>query len=115
MMIKMTAMLLALTSAAIAADAIEVVQPISRGVTAADRPTVNRCNAAIAEWAAQYHPLRIRTSLTKAVESVGGGHKATLAVVIAYPTEGGVEPRAATIACTVSARGKVGVELLSEG
>jgi hypothetical protein len=88
------------------------VMPVSHGVSRADRPTVNRCNAAIAEWAAQYDPVAVETSLAEPVqEDAGGARVATLFVKINYLREGGIEPRSATIACTVARNGKVNVEL----
>src|SRR5262245_54347259 len=78
-------------------DEPQLVMPVSRGALQADRPTVDRCNAAIAEWAAQYNPIGIETSLVQPVqESAGGARIATLFVKIDYPGDGGgVEPRSA--------------------
>jgi hypothetical protein len=93
-------------------DAPQLVMPVSRDVSPADRPIVNRCNAAIAEWAAQYNPVAVETSLTEPVrEGAGGTQIATLFVEIGYRRTGGIEPRSATIACTVAADGQVSVEL----
>jgi hypothetical protein len=93
-------------------DETQLVMPVSHGVSLADRPTVNRCNAAIAEWAAQYNPVAIETSLREPVLRRAGGERiATLFVKIDYLRQGGVEPRSATIACTVAADGQVSVEL----
>ena len=47
--------------------------------------------------------------------SAGGARIATLFVKIDYLRKGGIEPRSATIACTVAADGQVSVELLKEG
>jgi hypothetical protein len=97
-------------------DTSPLVMPVSHGISVADRPTVNRCNSAIAEWAAQYNPVAVETSLTEPVRaSAGGARIATLFVEIDYLREGGIEPRSATIACTVAADGQVSVDLLKEG
>jgi hypothetical protein len=89
-----------------------LVMPVSHGVPRADRPIVKRCNAAIAQWAAQYNPITLQTSLTEPVrERAGGARIATLFVKIDYPRKGGVEPRSATIDCTVAANGQVSVAL----
>ena len=94
----------------------DLVMPVSHGISRADRPTVNRCNAAIAEWAAQYHPLAVETRLTEPVRrSTDGARTATLFVSIDYKREGGIEPRSATIDCTVASTGKVSVEVVREG
>jgi hypothetical protein len=90
----------------------QLVMPVSHGISRADRPTVNRCNAAIAQWAAQYNPVAVETSLTEPVrERAGGARIASLFVKIDYLRKGGVEPRSATIDCTVAADGKVSVAL----
>jgi hypothetical protein len=94
----------------------QLVMPVSHGISRADSPTVKRCNAAIAQWAAQYDPIALETSLTKPVfANASGARTATLFVSIDYRVEGGIEPRSATIACTVASNGKVSVELLKEG
>ena len=91
-------------------DEPQLVMPVSHGVSLADRPTVNRCNAAIAEWAAQYNPVAVETSLTEPVQrSADGARIATLFVKIDYLRKGGIEPRSATIACTVAVDGQVSV------
>ncbi|WP_246800615.1 hypothetical protein [Mesorhizobium amorphae] len=93
-------------------DERQLVMPVSHGISPADRSTVNRCNSAIAEWAAQYNPVAVETSLTEPVlQRAGGVRIATLFVEIDYLRKGGVEPRSATIACTVAADGQVSVEL----
>ena len=93
-------------------DERQLVMPVSHGISLADRSTVNRCNSAIAEWAAQYNPVAVETSLTEPVRRRAGGVRiATLFVAIDYLRKGGVEPRSATIACTVAADGQVSVEL----
>ena len=90
--------------------------PVSHGVSPADRPTVDRCNAAIAEWAAQYNPVAVETSLTNPVRRRAGGARiATLSVKIDYLRKGGIEPRSATIACTVAADGQVSVAEVKTG
>ena len=87
-----------------------LVMPVSRGVSRADRPTVDRCNGAIAEWAAQYNPVSISSMLREPVRSTADGqHTATLLVKIKYLRQGGIEPREATINCTVRADGTVSV------
>jgi hypothetical protein len=97
-------------------DTSSLVMPVSYGISLPDRPTVNRCNSAIAEWAAQYNPVAVETSLTEPVRaSAGDARVATLFVEIDYLREGGIEPRSATIACTVAADGQVSVELLKQG
>ncbi len=94
----------------------QLVMPVSHGISLAARPTINRCNAAIAEWAAQYNPVAIETNLSKSVRgSSGGGQTATLFVKIDYLREGGIEPRSATIACTVTADGQVSVAVVKQG
>jgi hypothetical protein len=97
-------------------DEPQLVMPVSHGVSLADRPTVNRCNAAIAEWAAQYNPVAVETSLTEPVRRPAGGERiATLFVKIDYLRRGGIEPRSATIACTVEADGQVSVAEVKNG
>jgi hypothetical protein len=97
-------------------DQPQLVMPVSHGVSLAARPTVNRCNAAIAEWAAQYNPVAIETSLSKPVRgSADGAQIATLFVKIDYLREGGIEPRSATIACTVAENGQVSVSVVKQG
>ena len=87
-----------------------LVMPVSRGVSRADRPTVDRCNGAIAEWAAQYNPVSISSMLREPVRSTADGqHTAALLVKIKYLRQGGIEPREATINCTVRADGTVSV------
>ena len=81
-------------------DEPQLVMPVSHGVSLAAQPTINRCNAAIAEWAAQYNPVALDTSLY---------------VKIDYLREGGIEPRSATIACTVAADGQVSVAVVKQG
>ena len=91
-------------------DKQQLVMPVSHGVSLAERPTVNRCNAAIAEWAAQYNPIAVESSLTEPVRRGSGGARiATLFVKIDYLRKGGIEPRSATIACTVASDGQVSV------
>jgi hypothetical protein len=97
-------------------DEPQLVMPVSHGVSRADQPTINRCNGAIAEWAAQYNPVAIETRLPEPVRgSAGGGRIATLFVKIDYLREGGIEPRSATIACTVAADGQVSVAVVKQG
>jgi hypothetical protein len=97
-------------------DESQLVMPVSHGVSLPARPTINRCNAAIAEWAAQYNPVAITTSLSEPVrQSAGGARIATLYVKIDYLREGGIEPRSATIACTVAADGQVSVAVVKQG
>jgi hypothetical protein len=89
-----------------------LVMPVSHGVPRTERPIVNRCNAAIAQWAAQYNPVAVETSLTEPIrQRAGGARIATLFVKIDYLRKGGVEPRSATIDCTVAANGQVSVAL----
>jgi hypothetical protein len=117
----LSAAMLLLTGPAFAADLPQMdepklVMPVSHGVSRADRPTVNRCNAAIAEWAARFNPVAVETSLTEPVrEGAGGVRIATLFVEIDYLREGGIEPRSATIACTVTSDGQVSVAEVKEG
>ena len=97
-------------------DESQLVMPVSHGVSLAARPTIDRCNAAIAEWAAPYNPIAIATSLSEPVrQSAGGARIATLHVKIEYLREGGIEPRSATIACTVAADGQVSVAVVKQG
>jgi hypothetical protein len=68
----LSATVLLLTGPAWAADLPQMsepqlVVPVSHGVSRADQPTVDRCNAAIAQWAAQYNPAAVETSLTEPV------------------------------------------------
>jgi hypothetical protein len=111
----LSAAMLLLTGQASAADLPQMeepqlVMPVSHGISLADRPTVNRCNEAIAEWAAQYNPVAVETSLSEPVQRRAGGVRiATLFVKIDYLRKGGIEPRSATIACTVAADGQVSV------
>ncbi|MDK1373506.1 MULTISPECIES: hypothetical protein [unclassified Sinorhizobium] len=113
----LSAAILLLTVPTFAADLLpEPVTPVSHGISAADQPTVTRCNEAIAQWASQYNPVSIETSLTEPVSAgEGGARTATLAVKIDYLRQGGIEPRSATIACTVTADGEVSVELIKQG
>src|ERR1700752_4932558 len=98
---KLLVLLLLSLPTSIHADESLVI-PISRDVSEADRPTVDRCNGAIAQWAAQYNPLTIDTRLTGPVTAAADGSKtAQLDVKIDYARQGGVEPRAAVINCTV--------------
>jgi hypothetical protein len=105
------AILLFLPSGCVPADLLPVNQPAMResdNVPLTGRVIVDRCNAAIRERAAQYDPVSIETSLTEPVrESAGGVRIATLFVQIDYLREGGIEPRSATIACTVAPDGQV--------
>ena len=78
-----------------------LVMPVSR-VSRADRPTVDRCNGA--------NPVSISSTLREAERGTADGqHTATLLVKIKYLREGGIEPRQATINCTVRADGTVSV------
>src|SRR5262245_45686049 len=78
------------------------------GVPLSGRLTVDLCESAIRENAAQYDPISIETSLTEPVrEAADGGRIATLFVEIEYRREGGIEPRSATIVCTVAPDGQV--------
>jgi hypothetical protein len=87
-----------------------LVMPESRGVSRADRPTVDRCNGAIAEWASQYNPVSILSTLREPVRGTADGQRtAILLVKIDYQRQGGIEPRQATINCTVEADGTVSV------
>jgi hypothetical protein len=120
MMRMLSAAVVLLTGPAYAADLPEMnepqlVMPVSHGISLAARPTINRCNAAIAEWAAQYNPVSIETNLSKSVRGSAGGQTATLFVKIDYLREGGIEPRSATIACTVAADGQVSVAVVKQG
>ncbi|MCO5965716.1 hypothetical protein [Sinorhizobium meliloti] len=112
----LSAVMIFLAGPAFAADLLPLVMPVSHGVSAADRPTVNRCNEAIAQWAAPYDPVAIETSLVEPVRaSAAGARIATLSVAIDYPSQGGVEPRSATIACTVASDGEVSVAVVKQG
>ena len=92
-------------------DEALLVMRVSPGVSLADRPTIDRCNAAIAESAAEYNAVAIETSLTEPLRGRAGGMRtATLSVKIDYLRTGGIEPRSATIVCTVAADGQVSVE-----
>jgi hypothetical protein len=72
------------------------------------RTTVDLCAAAIRERAAQHDPVSIETSLTERVrETVDRQRIAILFVEIEYRRKGGIEPRSATIACTVAQDGQV--------
>ena len=94
-------------------DEPKLVMPVSHGVPPAARRTVNRCNAAIAEWAAQYEPVAVETSPTEPLHRGPGGVRVvTLLVKIDYQRAGGIEPRSATVTCTVAADGQVSVSLL---
>ncbi|AFL52170.1 hypothetical protein ABIE78_001967 [Sinorhizobium fredii] len=106
-----------LAGPAFAADLLpEPVTPVSHGVSEADRPTVERCNEAIAQWAAPYNPAAVETSLTEPVRTgADGAQVATLDVKIDYLRQGGVEPRSATIACTVASDGEVSVSVVKQG
>ncbi|MCA1407247.1 hypothetical protein I6F26_14530 [Ensifer sp. IC3342] len=111
----LSAAMLFLAGPAFAADLLpQLVMPVSHGISRADRPTVNRCNEAIAQWAAPYNPVAVETSLTEPVRA-GGARIATLAVKIDYLRQGGIEPRSATIACTVARDGEVSVAVVRQG
>jgi hypothetical protein len=72
------------------------------------RMTVDLCNAAVHDQAAQYDPVSIETSLIKPVRGMADGRQiATLYVEIEYRSEGGMEPHSATIDCTVAPDGQV--------
>jgi hypothetical protein len=72
------------------------------------RATVDLCDAAIRERAAQYDPVSIETSLTEPVrQSADGGQVASLFVEIKYSRAGRIEPHSARIACTVAPDGQV--------
>ncbi|APG84443.1 hypothetical protein [Sinorhizobium americanum] len=117
-MIRMlSAAVLFLAGPAFAADLLpEPVSPVSHGVSPADQPTVDRCNEAIAQWAAPYNPAAIDTSLTEPVRAGAAGERiATLDVKIDYEREGAIEPRSATIACTVASDGEVSVAVVKQG
>ena len=89
-----------------------MVMRVGPGVSLADRPTIDRCNAAIAESAAKDNAVAIETSLTEPLRGDAGGVRtATLSVKIDYLRTGGIEPRSAIIVCTVAADGQVSVEL----
>ena len=78
------------------------------GIPLSGRLTVDLCESAIRERAAQYDPVSIKTSLTEPVrEAPDGGRIASLFVEIEYRREGGIEPRSATIVCTVASDGQV--------
>ncbi|MCA1439929.1 hypothetical protein I6F07_06760 [Ensifer sp. IC4062] len=113
----LSAAMLFLTGPAFAADLLpDLVMPVSHGVSRADRPTVDRCNEAIAQWAAPYNPVSVETSLAEPVRAGAGGARiATLAVKIDYLRQGGIEPRSATIACTVARNGEVSVAVVKQG
>ncbi|WP_164924304.1 hypothetical protein [Sinorhizobium fredii] len=113
----LSAAVLFLAGPAFAADLLpEPVTPVSHGISPADQPTVDRCNEAIAQWAAPYNPAAIETSLAEPVRAGDAGARtATLDVKIDYLRQGGVEPRSATIACTVASDGEVNVAVIKEG
>jgi hypothetical protein len=115
--IRMLGAMLPLAGAACAADLPQtdealLVMRVSPGVSLADRPTIDRCNAAIAESAAEDNAVAMETSLTEPMRGRAGGMRtATLSVKIDYLRTGGIEPRSAVIVCTVAADGQVSVEL----
>jgi hypothetical protein len=115
--IRMLGAMLPLAGAACAADLPQtdealLVMRVSPGVSLADRPTIDRCNAAIAESAAEHDAVAIETNLTEPMRGRAGGMQtATLSVKIDYLRTGGIEPRSAVIVCTVAADGQVSVEL----
>jgi hypothetical protein len=115
--IRMLGAMLPLAGAACAAglpqtDEARLVMRVSPGVSLADRPTIDRCNAAIAESAAEYNAVAIETGLKEPMRGRAGGLRtATLSVKIDYLRTGGIEPRSAVIVCTVAADGQVSVEL----
>jgi hypothetical protein len=72
------------------------------------RTTVDLCNAAISDQAAQYDPVSIETSLTRPVRGTADGRQiATLYVEIEYRSEVGMGPHSATVDCTVAPNGQV--------
>lgn len=77
------------------------------GVPLSGRRTVDLCESAIRERAAQYDPISIETSLIEPVRQADGTWIATLFVEIEYRRVGGIEPRSATIVCTVAPDGQV--------
>jgi len=96
-----------------AADMPQLVMPVSHGISTEEQPTVARCNEAIAEWAAQYEPTSIASSLVGPVRTSSDGESiAKLFVEIEYLRSGGVEPRSATISCAVAADGQVSIAML---
>ena len=110
-----TAILLFATSAFAADLPPTVVTAVSHGISLADQPTINRCNAAIAEWAAPYNPVAVETTPTEPLRrGADGARIAILSVDIDYLRKGGIEPRSATIACTVESDGQVKVSEAKE-
>ena len=111
--IRMLGAMLPLAGAACAADVPQthdalLAMPVKPGVSLAERPTIDRCNAAIAESAAEYKAVAIETSLTEPMRGRAGGMRtATLSVKIDYLRTGGIEQRSAVIVCTVAADGQV--------
>lgn len=80
------------------------------GLSRVDRATITACEAAIAQWAAQFAPTDIDTAITAPVRGRSGEVRtAVLFVKIAYPRQGGIETRSATIECKVAADGAVAV------
>lgn len=112
--IKAVAATFLLFSSAHAADLPMMTTPAATGATygvsRADRATVTACQRAIAQWAAQFNPIDVDTSLAGPIRGGAGQDRAArLFVRVVYERQGGPETRSATIDCTVSADGEVNV------
>jgi hypothetical protein len=112
--IKTVAATFLLFSSAHAADLPTMAAPPASGGTygasRTDRAVVALCNRAIAQWAAQYNPTDLDTSLAGPIRGRPGETRAArLFVQVVYEREGGPETRSATIDCAVSADGEVNV------
>lgn len=103
--IKTAAAMLLLVGSANAADPV-----VTYSAAPAERVMVSACHEAIAQWAAQFDPIDVETSIIGPVQAQGRGDRmATLFVEIVYARQGGPEPRSATIDCTMDAGGAIAV------
>lgn len=100
--IKAAAVLLLLASSAHSADLIVTYSARTDG------EMVTACEEAIAQWAEQFDPVDIETSIAEPVRGrLGEDRMATLLVQIVYNRQGGRETRSATIDCTLGADGAI--------
>ena len=85
---------------------------------AADLPetpntTIALCRTAIEQWAEQFHPISIDTTVIRPERTTSEGRRIELAVQVVYDSQGGHETRKAEIGCTVDPSGSVAVAELT--
>ena len=71
------------------------------------------CRAAIEQWAEQFHPISVDTTVIRRERTTSEGRRIELAVQVVYDSQGGPETRMANIGCTVDANGSVSVAELA--